>query len=129
MKRSGDNGQPCLTPLPLLKKSVASPLIRTTNVDEVTQDITNHNFTLDRMKKIFKKHAKQEEFHADDLVLKWDMRNEDKGKHGKIYHLWTSAFRIDTYHGNNAYLLEELNKESTGGGHVNGRFLKHYLVQ
>jgi len=39
MKRCGNNGQPCLTPLPLLKKSVASPLIRTTNVDEVTQDI------------------------------------------------------------------------------------------
>jgi hypothetical protein len=31
--------------------------------------------------------------------------------------------------GNNIYLLEELNGESTGWGPVNDRFLKHYLVQ
>jgi hypothetical protein len=61
---------------------------------------------------------------VDDLVLKWDARNEDKGKHGKFDHLWTRPFRINTYHGNNAYRLEDLNKESTSGGAINGRFLK-----
>jgi hypothetical protein len=81
------------------------------------------------MKKSFDKHAKQEEFCVDDLVLKWDARNEDKGKHGKFDHLWSRPFRIDLYHRNNAYLLEELNGKSTGGGPVNGRFLKHYLVK
>jgi hypothetical protein len=39
MKRRGDNGHPCLTPLPLLKKYVASPLMRTTKEEDVTQDI------------------------------------------------------------------------------------------
>jgi transposase InsO family protein len=82
----------------------------------------------DRMKKTFNEHSKQEEFQAEDLVLKWIARNEDKGKHEKSNHLWTGSFRICAYCGNNAYLLEELNGESTGWGPINGRFLKHYLV-
>jgi hypothetical protein len=49
----------------------------------------------DRMKKIFDKHSKQEDFQVDDLVLKWDARNEDKGKHGKFDHLWMRPFRIE----------------------------------
>ena len=65
----------------------------------------------------------------EDLVLKWDARNKDKRKHGKFDHIWMSPFRIYVYRGNNAYLLEELNGESTGWGPVNDRFLKHYLVQ
>ena len=59
----------------------------------------------ERMKKNFEKHSKQEEFQLGDLVLKWDARNEDKGKHGKFDHLWLGPFRIVSYHGKNAYLL------------------------
>jgi hypothetical protein len=59
------------------------------------------------MKKFFDKHSKQEDFQVDDLVLKWDARNEDKGKHGKFNHLWMGPFRIVAYHGKNGYLLEE----------------------
>jgi transposase InsO family protein len=83
----------------------------------------------DMMKTFFDKHSKQEDFQVDDLVLKWDVRNEDKGKHGKFDHLWTRPFRISVYYKKNAYLLEEINEESTSGGPVNGRFLKHYMVQ
>jgi hypothetical protein len=82
----------------------------------------------DRMKIIFDRHTKEEDFKVNDLVLKWDARNEDKGRHGKFDHLWMGPFRIVVYHGNNAYFLQELNGELTGGGPVNGRFLKHYLV-
>jgi hypothetical protein len=35
-----------------------------------------------------------DDFKVDDLVLKWDARNEDKGKHGKFDHLWLGPFRI-----------------------------------
>jgi hypothetical protein len=80
------------------------------------------------MKKTFDKHAKQEEFQVGDLVLRWDAKNEDKGKHGKFDHLWTCPVRIGAYHGNNTYLLEDINGEFTSGEPVNGRFLKHYLV-
>ena len=64
----------------------------------------------------------------NDLVLKWDARNKDKVKHGKFDHLWMGPFRIVGYHRNNAYMLRDLNEELIGGGPVNGRFLKHYLV-
>jgi hypothetical protein len=38
----------------------------------------------ERMKKTFDKHSKRGEFQLGDMVLKWDRRNEDKGKHGKF---------------------------------------------
>ena len=60
-------------------------------------------------------------------MLKWDARNEDKGKHGKFDHLWMGPLKIVAYHGNNVYLLQEHNGDIVGGGLVNGRFLKHYL--
>jgi hypothetical protein len=41
----------------------------------------------DKMKKVFDKQTKVDDFKVDDLVLKWDARNEDKGKHGKFDHL------------------------------------------
>jgi len=40
------------------------------------------------MKKIFDKGEKQEIFQINDLVLKWDAKYEEKGKHGKFDHLW-----------------------------------------
>ena len=82
----------------------------------------------DRMKIIFDRHTKEEDFKVNDLVLKWDTISEDRGRHGKFDHLWMGLFRISAYHGETAYLLQELNGDLTGGGPVNGRFLKHYLV-
>jgi hypothetical protein len=43
------------------------------------------------------------------LVLIWDARNEDKGRHGKFDHLWLGPFKIAAYHGNNVYLIQESN--------------------
>jgi hypothetical protein len=83
----------------------------------------------ERMKKTFDKHSKQEEFQLGDLVLKWGVRNEDKGQHGKFDHLWMGPFRISAYHGNNAYFLEEINGECFCWGPINGRFLKRYLLK
>jgi hypothetical protein len=82
----------------------------------------------ERMKKTFDKHTKKEDFRLGDLVLKWDARNEDKGKHGKFDNIWTGPFKIGAYCENNAYFLE-LNGECLGWGLVNGRLLKHYLMK
>jgi hypothetical protein len=81
----------------------------------------------DKMKRIFDRHTKEYDFKFNDLVLKWDARNEDRGRHGKFDHLWMGPFNIFVYHGNNAYLLQELNGDLIGRGPVNDRFLKHYL--
>jgi len=42
----------------------------------------------ERMKGIFNKKTKPEDFGVGDVVLKWDAVHEDKGKHGKFDHLW-----------------------------------------
>jgi hypothetical protein len=48
----------------------------------------------DNMKAIFDKKNKDKEFLPGDLVLKWEARKEDSGKHGKFDHLWFRPFKI-----------------------------------
>ena len=44
------------------------------------------------MKESFHKKVKKEMFTVGDLVLKWDARKEEKGKHGKFENLWKGPF-------------------------------------
>jgi hypothetical protein len=81
------------------------------------------------MKKVFDKHSKPEYFWLGDIVLRWDTRNEGKGKHAKFDHLWTSMFRICNHSGKHYYFLEGLDEESFYWGLLNGRFLKHYQME
>jgi hypothetical protein len=39
------------------------------------------------MNRTFDKRSKKEEFQLGELVLRWDVRTEDNGKHGKFDHL------------------------------------------
>ena len=81
------------------------------------------------MKGIFDKKIKKHGFHPRHLMLKWDARIEDKGKHGKFDHLWKGPYQIAAYSGNNAYILKKVNGDLLQGGPVNGRFLKLYYTQ
>jgi hypothetical protein len=99
------------------------------NVQQTREKAFNNSqLHQDMIKKAFNRHTKEDDFKVGDLVLKWDARNEDRGKHGKFDHLWLGPFKIVAYHANNAYLLEEHNGDLVGVGPVNGRFLKHYLA-
>ena len=49
--------------------------------------------------------AKVEKFQLEEVVLKWDARNEEKGKHGKFENIWKGPFKIVAYRGHNAFLL------------------------
>jgi hypothetical protein len=62
----------------------------------------------DKMKALFDKKAKDREFIPDDLVLKWDDRKEDVGKHGKFDHIWCGSFRVVASKGKNSFLLENI---------------------
>ena len=44
--------------------------------------------TQENIKRIYDRMTKEDDFQLNDLVLKWDSRNEDKGKHGKFDNLW-----------------------------------------
>ena len=59
-----------------------------------------------------------------DLVLKWDLPHDEKGKHTKFQQLWVDPFQIASKLGPSTYKLQDLQ------GHeeilpVNGLVLKH----
>ena len=77
---------------------------------------------------MFDKRDKADSFNPGDLVLKWDVKYEDKGKHGKFDELWKGPYSICYFSGRNAYFLEDSEGERVGIGPINARFLKHYLT-
>eukprot|EP00253_Pinus_taeda_P006548 PITA_06548 len=80
----------------------------------------------EKIKKIYDRKEKVDKFHVDDVVLKWDARNEEKGKHGKFENLWKGPFKVAAYWEQNAFLLKEINQEYCQGGPIKGRLLKRY---
>jgi len=85
-------------------------------------------FFQEKVKGIFDRKTKPEDFQVGDLVLRWDAVREDKGKHIKFDHLWKGPYKVTTFTGNNAYTLKEVEGGFVSGAPVNGRFLKHYFL-
>eukprot|EP00253_Pinus_taeda_P004647 PITA_04647 len=79
-----------------------------------------------KMKIIFDRKAKDIDFKVADLVLRWDTRREDKGKHGKFDPLWYGPFRIVEERSNNTFLLDNLDGKTLKLP-INGQYLKHYF--
>ena len=69
----------------------------------------------DKMKEIFDRRTKIDDFQIGDVVLQWDVPCKEKGKNGKFDHLWKVLYNISTFRGKNAYVLEEME-----GGLVSG---------
>ena len=81
-----------------------------------------------RMKDSFDKRVKKDLFTVGDLVLRWDARKDEKGKHGKFDNLWIGPFSIMKILGNNTFVLQNLRGEEIMGP-VNGRFLKPFYTE
>ena len=82
----------------------------------------------EKMKEIFNRRTKPNDFHMGDVVLLWDAPHEEKGRHGKFDHLWKVSYKISSFTGKNPYLLEEMEGGLVSGASVNGRLLKHYFL-
>jgi len=82
-----------------------------------------HQVYQDKIKANFDKHAKAKDIQVGDFVLKWDARQEDKGKHGKFDNLWLGPLIVTHVVGSNTYHLSSTADEHQGNP-VNGRFLK-----
>lgn len=65
-----------------------------------------------KMKGIFDRKAREIDFKVRDLVLKWDTKREDKGKHGKFDPLLYDPFKIIEARTNNTFFMENLDGES-----------------
>jgi len=99
------------------------------HLQQTREEVLHNTLKLqERIKKIYDRKAKPDDFQIDDVVLRWDARNEDKRKHGKFDNLWKGAYKIAAYHGQNAFLLKEMNGDDYPGGSVNGRLLKRYHI-
>ena len=93
------------------------------NRDEVQYKLNKYQ---NKMKVLFDRRARERDFKEGDLVLRWDARREEKGKHGKFDNLWFGPLAIVEIKGNNTFVLQNL--EGLYSTYpVNGRFLKHYI--
>ena len=81
-----------------------------------------------KIKSIFDKKEKVDNFQVGDWVLKWDAVTQDKGKHDKFDSLWIGPFVIAQVNQNNTFKLKILEGREVFDGAVNGRFLKLYFI-
>lgn len=51
----------------------------------VTQNLIKYQ---EKMKALFDRKERDKSLHMGDLVLRWDVRREEKRKHGKFDPLW-----------------------------------------
>ena len=59
------------------------------HLQQTREEVLHNTLKLqERIKKIYDRKAKPDDFQIDDVVLRWDARNEDKGKHDKFDNLW-----------------------------------------
>ena len=99
------------------------------HLQQTREEVLQNTLNLQEcIKKIYDRKAKPDDFQIDDVVLRWDARNEDKGKHGKFDNLRKGPYKIAAYRGQNAFLLKEMNGDDCLSGSVNGRLLKRYHV-
>ena len=78
-----------------------------------------------KIKSRFDKKIKDNTFSIGDMVLRWDAKKEQKGKHGKFDKLWFGPFLVSKILENNTFVLQSLEGEELSSP-VNGRFLKHF---
>ena len=78
------------------------------------------------MKAIFDNKSKDKEFLLGDIVLKWESRREDVGKHGKFDHLWFGSYKIVVEEGRNFFSIQSLSGEILEAP-INGHYLKHFI--
>ena len=78
-----------------------------------------------KIKSIFDKKAKVDNFQVGNWVLKWDAIRKDKGKHGS---LWIGPFVIAQVQQKNTFKLQNMEGEEVFDSPVNGRFLKLYFI-
>ena len=80
-----------------------------------------------KIKERFDRKIKENTFLDGDMVLRWDARKEQKGKHGKFDNLWFGPFIVSKVLENNTFVLQNLDGEELSNP-VNGHFLKYFTV-
>ena len=72
-----------------------------------------------KIKNRFDRNIKENTFSVGDMVLRWDARKEQKGKHGVFDNLWFGPFLVSKVLENNNFILQSLEGEELSSP-VNG---------
>ena len=63
-----------------------------------------------KVKALYDKRTMNKKFENGDLVLMWNVRIGDKGKHGKFDPIWLGPYLIDSTWGEGSYVLKDLSE-------------------
>jgi len=70
------------------------------HLQQTREEVSQNTLWLqEKIKKIYDRKTKAEKFQLKDVVLRWDARNEEKGKRGKFDNLWKGPYKISAYRG------------------------------
>ena len=85
--------------------------------------VENHK----KVNKTFDRRALERYFQPGDLVLKWDAKKEDKGKHGNFDNLWIGPIVMHEMKGNNTFILVDIDGDMIEE-HINGKIQKNIYI-
>ena len=80
------------------------------------------------MKHLYEKRTNKVKFEIGDMVLMWNARIEEKGKHGKFDPIWLGPYSISDKNGEGSYFLSDLTRGILELP-IHGQFLKRYFSQ
>lgn len=81
-------------------------------LDETRRDASAQNAKLQaQMKYLYDRKASERKFQLEEMVLLWNTRFEDKGKHGKFDPIWLGPYFIHENKGEDSYYIRELPRD------------------
>lgn len=97
-------------------------------LDETRRESVARNAKLQlQVKNLYDKKTVDRKFEPSDLVLVWNAKLEDKGKHGKFDPIWLGSYLIHDKWGQDSYIIKDFNGDIQELP-VHGLFLKQYFI-
>ena len=79
-----------------------------------------------QVKALYDRRTVSKKFESGDLVLMWNTRLQDKGKHGKFDPIWLGPYLIESLWGDDSYFVKDLSGNLLELP-VHGQFMKRYF--
>lgn len=102
-------------------------MIQLVELEEMRTTAHKRNMKLQLQSKyLFDKRTSARRFQIDDMVLQWNTKDQDKGKHKKFESLWIGPLIVCDINGKDSYFLQRMNGE-VHEFPMHGQFLKYYF--
>lgn len=87
-------------------------MIQMVEVEEIKTLAHNRNLKIQLQSKyLFNKRTLLRKFQIGDMVLQWNAKGQDKGKHKKFESLWIGPSVVCDLNGKDSYFLQKMNGE------------------